>query len=165
MEKRAKNLLIFSYVITISTQWCGIMYATPMSRAKYNEAQWAVLAHPTAVRQYFIGRSPRTSVSEFSTAGYRIDNKQTSPCQRSACRGLNRLQDPSRERSVCGEPIPTSTNFPLPAKRPQGPQPPPRPIPRAKRPRGAHTDINKPSPAGKAPAGAPTQNGGNTYEL
>lgn len=79
MEKRAKNLLIFSYVITISTQWCGIMYATPMSRAKYNEAQWAVLAHPTAVRQYFIGRSPRTSASEFSTAGYRIVTNKLPP--------------------------------------------------------------------------------------
>lgn len=55
------------------------MYATPMSRAKYNEAQWAVLAHPTAVRQYFIGRSPRTSASEFSTAGYRIETNKLPP--------------------------------------------------------------------------------------
>lgn len=93
-----------------------------MSRAKYNEAQWAVLAHPTAVRQYFIGRSPRTSASEFSTAGYRIETNKLPPASEAPAGAPTAPKPPSRERSVCGKPIPTPTNFPLPAKRLQGPQ-------------------------------------------
>ncbi len=99
------------------------MYATPMSRAKYNEAQWAVLAHPTAVRQYFIGRSPRTSASEFSTAGYRIETNKLPPCQRSARRGSNRPQTPIPRAKRLREAYTDTNKLPLPAKRLQGPQP------------------------------------------